>query len=433
MRATFGSRLGTVLAMVGVAVGLGNVWRFPYMVGAYGGAAFVLFYVLLACLIGVPGLMAEWALGRSTRRGTVGAFQVVGMPGGRMLGWFFFFAVAAATAYYVDAIGWVAYHGLAQGMMLLGSTAMSGGEILPPTEGFSGRAFGLQLFFTSLVLGLGGWVLVRGVRSGIEKTSRLFTPLLFFLLLLLVVRSVTLAGASEGISWFLVKFDASSLTPGVALAALGQVVFSMALGGTFMVVYGSYLPDEQALGSNAVWTAGGDLMAGLLAGLIIFPAVFAVGAEPGAGPGLIFETLPGVFDQIPLGRLWGALFFTALGAAAFLSAVAALEVLVAGVTDNSSIQRPRATALVIGLVLLLSLPPMTNMSLFARWDLFFGSGLQTLGALAAAVAAGWFLSRDSLADALGGGRRGRLLSAWVRWVIPASMLGVGLWWVLDSF
>ncbi|MGI9626039.1 MAG: sodium-dependent transporter [Longimicrobiales bacterium] len=433
MRATFSSRFGTVFAMVGVAVGLGNVWRFPYMVGSYGGAAFVLFYVVIACIIGVPALIAEWSFGRSTQRGTVGAFEAVGMPAGRWIGWFFFFTIAAATAYYVDAIGWVAFHGLAQGAQLVGLSSFEGSWVLPPEVGISGRALGIQFVATCLVLGTAGWVLVRGVRKGIERISTIITPVLFVLLLVLVVRSVTLPGAWEGVAWFALKFDAASLTPDVALAALGQVVFSMALGGTFMVVYGSYLPKEAPLGSDAVWTASGDLVAGLLAGLIIFPAVFSIGAEPGAGPGLIFETLPEVFRQIPLGSLWGMLFFVALGGAAFLSGVAALEVLIAGVTDNTKLDRGRATWGVIALVLLLSIPPMTNMTLFARWDLLFGSGLQTLGAFTAAVAAGWFLSRDVLTAAMGGGARGRFWAGWVQWVIPASMLAVGLWWVADAF
>ncbi|HIF07988.1 MAG TPA: sodium-dependent transporter, partial [Gemmatimonadetes bacterium] len=245
-RETFTSRLGFIATMIGVAVGLGNVWRFPYMVGRFGGAAFVLVYLLLALVIGVPALMAEWSLGRHTRRGSVGAFEAAGFPGGRKLGWLFFLAVTAATGYYSTAIGWVVYHALAQSAALLGS-GFDPSAILPPEEGFSSSALALQLTFTSLVI-LGCLVvLLRGLRSGIERVSTVITPLLFLILVVLVVRGLTLPGGAEGVSWFLLKFEPGDLNAAVVMAALGQVVFSLALGGTFMVVYGSYLEDGESL------------------------------------------------------------------------------------------------------------------------------------------------------------------------------------------
>ena len=161
------------------------------------------------------------------------------------------------------------------------------------------ESFLLQLVMTGLVVMAAVLVLLRGLRSGIERASAVLTPLLFLSLLLIIARSVTLPGAGAGIEWYILKFQPSDLTPTVAMAALGQVIFSLALGGTFMVVYGSYLNREDSLGRNAIWTVCGDTAAGLLAGLAIFPAVLALGMEPGTGPGLIFETLPRVFAQIP--------------------------------------------------------------------------------------------------------------------------------------
>ncbi len=180
------------------------------------------------------------------------------------------------------------------------------------------------------------------------------------------------------------------------------MVFSLALGGTFMVVYGSYLNDDDALGSNAVFTVLGDTGAGLLAGLAIFPAVFALGLEPRSGPGLIFATLPQVFDGMPAGHFFGLLFFAALGGAAYLSAVAAFEVLVAGLTDNTDMGRRRAARLVAGTVVLLAVPPMINLKIFIPWDLTFGTGFQTVGALAAAVTVGWALKRGEALKQLAG-------------------------------
>jgi len=424
--------------MVGVAVGLGNVWRFPYMVGRFGGAAFVLLYLVFALFIGIPALIAEWTLGRHTQRGTVGAFQRAGLPGGQVLGWVFFGTVTAATAYYTNAIGWVVFHGIAGVLAPLGAP-LTGADILPPDEGFRLRSFLLQLLLTSLVVMAAAVVLVRGLRSGIEKASAILTPLLFLSLLLIIARSLTLPGAGAGLEWYILKFQPSDLTPTVAMAALGQVIFSLALGGTFMVVYGSYLNRDDALGKNALWTVGGDTAAGLLAGLAIFPAVMALGMEPGSGPGLIFETLPRVFAQIPGGWVFGTIFFVALAGAAFLSGVAAFEVLVAGLTDNTRLGRRSATWIMAGLVFLFALPPMVNMRVFVPWDLAFGSGAQTAGVLVAVLAVGWGMKRGAVLRELGvgtdrgpPGKRQVFLYYWIRWVIPGAILAVGAWWLLTD-
>lgn len=433
-RATFSSRLGILATMIGVAVGLGNIWRFPYMVGRYGGAAFVLFYLAAAVLIGIPALMAEWSLGRHTRRGPVGAFEKAGVPGGRAIGWIFFVTVTAATAYYTNAIGWVAYHGFAQAASLVGGR-VEASAILPPDRGLDGRSLLLQLALSAGVVLACAAILLQGLRRGIERLSRVVTPLLFVILLVLIVRAVTLPGAAEGLHWYILKFEPASLTGRVAVAALGQVVFSLALGGTFMVIYGSYLDEKEELGRNALWTVAGDTGAGLLAGLAVFPAVFALGLEPGAGPGLIFATLPGVFGQIPGGAGFGALFFLALAAAAFLSDVAAFEALVAGLTDNTKLSRRRAVWLVAACVLTLAVPPMLNMRVFVPWDLAFGSGAQTVGALAAVLTVGWALARGPVLKELADGQESSfspLLYYWIRFVVPGAIVAVGVWWVVTE-
>jgi len=427
MREKFSNRLGGLLAMIGVAVGLGNVWRFPYLTGRSGGAAFVLFYLLLVLVIGVPALAAEWSLGHSTRRGTVGAFALGGFPFGRQVGWFLFVVVTAANAYYTAVIGWVLFHAVGSLMHGFG-VAWDSSAVLPPEDGFLPRTWLLQLAATAMVVIAAAVVLLGGVRKGIERASRIITPLLFVCLIAVIIRAVTLPDAWAGVRWFLFKIDVGALTPGVMLTALGQVVFSLALGGTYMVMYGSYLQEGCPLVPNAVWTAAGDTAAGLLAGLAIFPAVFALGLEPASGPGLLFETLPRVFDAIPLGGLFGFLFFGSLAGAAFLSAVAAFEVLVAGLTDNTVVKRHVAVGIMCTAVLLLSLPPTINLRVFVPWDLTFGSGMQTLGALFAAVTVGWCLARADAVKELGS----VLLYRWVRYVIPGAMLLVGVWWVLQG-
>lgn len=421
MRETFATRLGLLSTMIGVAVGLGNVWRFPYMVGRFGGAAFVLLYLFFALIIGVPALMAEWSLGRHTRRGSVGAFHRAGLPGGRVVGWVLFAGVSAATGYYCNAIGWVLFHGVAEAGHFSGST------ILPPEMGFSTRAFFTQIAMTGAVILGAVTILLRGVRKGIEGISRIFTPLLFVTLTVLIFRSLSLPGAREGLEWFILKFRPDDITASVTMAALGQVVFSLALGGTFMVVYGSYLDEKENLGSNALLTVLGDTSAGLLAGLAIFPAVFALGLEPGSGPGLIFQTLPEIFRSLPAGWVFGFLFFLSLGGVAFLSAVAAFEVLIAGLTDNTGLSRKQATLSMAGVVFLLALPPMVNMKVFLPWDLAFGSGLQSGGVLLGVLAFGWAMSRGEALRQLGGDNS-TALYLWIRWVVPAAILAVGGWW-----
>jgi NSS family neurotransmitter:Na+ symporter len=432
-RERFASRLGIIATMVGAAVGLGNVWRFPYMVGRYGGMAFVLVYLLLAAAIAMPALMAEWTLGRETRRGTVGAFEAAGLPGGKWFGWLFFVTMIGAAGYYTNAIGWVAYHMLAEVLTPFGRP-LDGAHILPPEQGFDLRSLVLQVVASWTIIVAASLVLVKGLRRGIERTSRWITPVLFTGLLILIARSLTLPGAGAGLRDFL-HFDPSALSGAVVVAALGQVVFSVGLGGVFMVVYGSYLNDKEPLGRLAFITVGGDTMAGLMAGLAIFPAAFAFGLEPGSGPGLLFSTLPEIFGRMPVGWLFGTLFFGALLGVAFLSAIAAYEVAITGLTDNTKLDRRAATWITAVAVAAAGLPPMLKLRVFVPWDLTFGSGAQTVGALTAVVTVGWALSRSAALAQLGGpdpSPAHRALYVWIRFAIPAAILSVGLWWLLTD-
>ena len=432
-RETFASRIGTLATMIGVAVGLGNVWRFPYMVGRYGGAAFVLLYVAIAVLVGVPSVMAEWSLGRHTRRGTLGAFAAAGVPGGRWIGRLLAVVVLAAIAYYNNAIGWVVCHAVAEALTPLGHP-LDASRILPPERGFSAASLGLQIAFTLVVLVAEAAVVLRGLRAGIERASRILMPILFLSLLALIVRSLTLPGASEGVRWLL-AFKPENVTGSVTMAALGQVVFSLALGGTFMVTYGSYLDDGAGLRADAALTVAGDTAAGLLAGLAIFPAVFALGLEPGSGPGLLFSTMPELFARLPAGWIFGVLFFGSLAGAALLSGIAAYEVLVAGMMEAAAWTRRRAVWTIGVAVFLLALPPMINLRIFVPWDLTFGSGGQTFGALIAVATVGWAMKRADLLRQLGGEHPStldRLLAAWLRWVIPTAVLAASVWWLLTD-
>jgi len=421
------------MTMVGVAVGLGAVWRFPYMVGKFGGAAFVLFYLGVVLFIGIPALMAEWTLGRHTQRGTLGAYEKGALPGGKYVGYFLFFIVFWATGYYSNALGWVGFHALGELVNAFGGH-LDAGIILPPQQGFDLTSFLLQLSMTALVIFTCGIVLVKGLRKGIERTSKWIVPSLFVILIILILRSVTLSGAKQGIDWFIGSFRFDALKPSVMAAALGMAFFSMSLGGTFMVIYGSYLEKKAVISKNAVFTGIAASMAGLLAGFAIFPAVFAFGLEPNSGPGLIFSTLPKTFDLMPAGWVFGLLFFVGLFGAAYLSDVAAFEVLVGGLLDNTKLNRKSAVFLICAIVYVLAIPPMINMKVFMPWDLTFGSGMQVLGSLLAVVTAAWFIKRYEFLKELNIGNSffQTFLYWWLRIIVPAAILFVGINWVLES-
>jgi len=433
-RETFASDFGLLMTMIGVSVGLGAVWRFPYMVGKFGGAAFVLFYLMVIFFIAIPALMAEWTLGRYTRRGTLGSFEKGGFPGGKFVGAFLFFIVFWATGYYSNALGWVGFHGLSELVNAFGLD-LNASAILPPQEGFNLTSLLLQLTMTAIVIFSCGVVLIKGLRKGIEKTSKWIVPILFIILIVLIIRSITLKEASEGIKWYIGGFRFSELRPSVMAAALGMAFFSMSLGGTFMVIYGSYLDKQANISKNAIFTGIAASSAGLLAGFAIFPAVFSFGLEPSSGPGLIFFTLPKAFDMMPVGWIFGLLFFFGLFGAAYLSDVAAFEVLVGGIVDNTKLERKKAVILICIIVFVLAIPPMINFKIFVPWDLTFGSGMQALGSLLAVITSVWCIKRaDSLKELSEG--RGKpfpvFLYWWLRIAIPIAILLVGINWLLES-
>jgi len=405
------------------------------MVGRFGGAAFVFFYLLAVLFIGIPALMAEWTLGRYTRRGTLGAFEKGRFPGGKYVGAFFFFIVICATGYYSATLGWVGYYAISEATNAWG-TRLNAAAILPPNSGFNLTSLLLQLLMTAVVIFSCGIVLVKGLRKGIEKVSKFIMPTLLIILLVLIIKAITLNGAAEGIRWYLGGFQFSAITSSTIAAALGQAIFSMSLGGTFMVIYGSYLDSNSNIPQNAIFTGIGDTVAGLLAGFAIFPAVFALGLEPTSGPDLIFSTLPEMFDLMPLGWLFGVIFFVGLFGAAFLSDVAAFEVLVGGIVDNTQLHRKTAVIVICTTVYLFAIPPLINFKIFVPWDLTFGSGMQTLGALLAVITAAWCIKTSAFLKEIATGPKKSfplVLYWWMRIVIPLAILCVGIIWILESF
>jgi neurotransmitter:Na+ symporter, NSS family len=404
------------------------------MVGKFGGAAFVLFCTFVSIVIGVPALMAEFALGRYSRRGPVGAFQRGGLPFGKQIGWFFFFVVTAATGYYSAVIGWVLYYTVGQ-IAMVAHVPFDAAAILPPDHGFVLKSFLLQMLCTAIVILACAVVLIKGVRKGIERVSIIVLPAMTVVTILVMIRALTLPGAAEGVRWYLLEFRFRDLTANVMAAAIGHAIFALSLGGTFMVVYGSYLRDDETLARPAWWTVIGDTGSSLIAGLAVIPAVFAFKLEPASGPGLIFNTLPRVFAAMPAGWLFGSLFFISLFGAGYLSDIGAVEVLVAGLTDNTRVSRTRAVWLMSAACFVLAIPPSVNNAIFVPWDLTFGSGMQTLGSLLAVLTVGWCLHRAAaLKELFGAGEQPvpMWVYNWIRFGIPLIILGVGVYWLLTQ-
>lgn len=426
-REIFSSRFAATLTMIGVAVGLGNVWRFPYMMGQYGGSAFLIVYIVCILIFAIPAVTAEWSLGRYARHGPIGAMQQAFGPFGRWIGYLLVFTVFVANSYYVVIVGNVAFSAY---------FAVSSGfspDTISSYEAGLGNG-GLQATVALFVVVAAVWVIHRGIIQGIERISKLFVPLFGVMIVTLIVMALRLPGASDALGEFM-KPDFSLLTPTSLFAALGQAFFSLSLGGTFYVVYGSYLREDTNIPRTAVATSFGDAGAALLAALFIVPAVLALGLNMQAGPMLIFETLPRMFSEIPAGRIIGATFLVGLWMMAFLSTVAAFQVVVASLTDSFKLSLSKAALIVGTLEVIVMLPSALNPEIIGTLDLLFGSGMQMLGSALAIIALTWACDKAVVASQIFGGRTDGIrfvYLVWLKWVVPA-VLGVMLvLYVADS-
>lgn len=418
----FSGRLGAWLSLVGVAVGLGNVWRFPYMMGAHGGSAFLLLYVGLTLFFAIPMLSAELALGRETRAGILDTYRAaLGARFGAAVALVLVLSLLVADSYYMVVIGNILY------TTVFGARhGFSGAALARYHDGLS--AGHVQYLYAAVVLLSGIYVLSRGVNRGIERASRWFVPAFGVLVLYLVGYTLNLPGAGTRVVAFL-EPDFGAIGVRDVFAALGQACFSLGLGGTFMVVYATFLPDEANLPRTAVATALGDLLAALFAALFLVPTILYFGLDMGGGPGLLFDTLPKLFSVMPAGRILGSLFLAALCLMAFLSAVAGLEVCASGFSDltRGRLGRTGALGLVAVLELCLMWPSAHDPSLIGPLDLVFGSGMQILGALLAVTALAWGLGGDVVFRQIFSGRRAHFERGalfWLRWVVPVILCGI---------
>ncbi len=434
-RGNWSSSFGFVLAAAGSAIGLGNIWRFPYTVGQYGGGAFVLLYLAFVAMIGLPVLYAELSMGRATQRSAVGAFKEL-MPDS----WW----PAVGGLGVLCGFGILSFYAVIAGLTLSYVYMAALGRF---TGGFTGEQ-SAQIFteltanplatvvLTAAFLLLTAWVVRGGIQGGIERAARILMPIFFGILMILLVRALTLDGAAEGLR-FLFAFDASKLTAAAVVSALGQALFSMSLGMGAMITYGSYLGKKENLPAAGITVALFDTGLALVAGLIIFPTLFHAGAEPTSGPPLIFIVMATIFDTMPFGSFFAVAFYGLLAIAALTSTISLLEVIVSYFVDEKSWVREKAVWLVAAACFVLAVPSalslgavdfLTDMAGGAGFlglaNIVFGNYFLAIGAVFICLFVGWKWGvGNAVAEMNRGGRMfgGPLWGVLVRFVCPVAV------------
>ncbi|HNX31677.1 MAG TPA: sodium-dependent transporter [Holophaga sp.] len=434
-RDAFASTLGAFTATLGSAIGLGNIWKFPYLTGSNGGAAFVLTYLLAVALVALPIMVVEHVIGRRMRLNAVHAYGqvVIGQKFWCAIGWAGLSSALLIMAFYTDVAGWVfAYVFKSIGAFFTGS------KLTPETFGALAGGTWEPLLWQLAVLVLTSGIIAAGVAKGIEKVTKTLMPVLFILLIVCDIRALTLPGAFSGVS-YLFRPDLSKLTGTVLLSALGLAFFKLSLGMGTMTTYGSYMPDETRIVPNATRVALSDTIVSILAGLAIFPAVFAFGGTPAGGPGLLFNTIPLIFSQMPMGGLFTVIFFILTSIATIGAMVSLIEVPVAWVVEKGHMKRQTAAILtgtvmfLMGILATLSQNPvLADMKLFGKnffdlCDFLSSNVLLPVGGLAIAVVGGWLMSRREFTDEMNKGYagqpwHGRILFALIKFVAPVLIL-----------
>lgn len=407
-REQWGSKIGFILAASGSAIGLGNIWKFPYITGENGGAAFIIVYLVAIALVGLPVMLSEFLIGRKAQKDAVNSFKTLapGKP------WYFvgYMGVAAAfmiLSFYGVVAGWTLSYTLES---ISGALMNVAPDALP--DHFVGFITGTympiiwQIIFMLLTI----FIVLGGITKGIERWSKILMPILLLLIVIVIFRSVTLPGAGAGIE-FLLKPDFSKLTATSFLIALGHAFFSLSLGMGTMITYGGYLSKKENLPSAALNVSIADTVIALLAGFAIFPAVFAFGMDAAGGPGLVFMTLPAIFQQLPMGSLFSTIFFALLAIAALTSAISILEVPVAFFSEKFKWSRKQTTWTIgiiitlVGMATSLSMGPWSGFTIagknfFDQLDFLASYILLPLGGFFIALFVGWGMKlKDAFAAA----------------------------------
>lgn len=379
-REKFGSRLGFILVSAGCAIGLGNVWRFPYITGQYGGAAFILIYLIFLAILGIPVMVMEFSVGRGSRKSVAASFKALEHPGAV----YHHYSKLAMAGNYILMM----FYTMVCGWMINYFFKMATGKLAGLTPEEVGGAFNEMLgnwkeltFWMILSVVIAFFICSLGLNNGVERITKVMMTCLLGLMVVMAVRAVTLPGADEGLRFYLVPdFKAMFADFGnVAYAALGQSFFTLSLGIGSMAIFGSYLSKERSITGEAISITALDTFVAVMAGLIIIPSCFAFGISPDAGPGLVFVTLPNVFAQMPLGQFWGSLFFLFMSFAAMTTVIAVFENILSFAMDLLGWSRGKAVAVNLVAVIILSMPCVLGFNVWSGLTPFGeGSGIMDL-------------------------------------------------------
>ncbi len=404
-RATLGGKLSAVLVAAGSSVGLGNIWRFPYVAGDNGGGAFLLIYILCVLLLGLPVMVAEFTVGRASKRNAVGAYRALN-PRWSALGYNSVIAAFLILGFYFVVSGWTAeymVHSVTGSLAKLSSPEEYGSVF----QNFISNPW-RPVLYTALFVLLTHFVIALGVQKGIERSSKLLMPLLFVILIALAIHAMTMPGSGEGLKFFF-KPDFSKVTASTFLVALGQAFFSLSIGLGTMVTYASYFKPDTNLRHTALNVTILDTMVAILAGVVIFPAVFSAGIEPSSGPSLVFITLPGIFNTMPLSMVWSAVFFLLLVIAALTSTISLHEVITAYLHEEWHMSRRAAAwattvaTMALGAVASLSLGVLggwkiCGLNIFDSLDYVTANILLPVGGFFTSIFVGWRLDKRILKE-----------------------------------
>ena len=417
---TWGSKYGFIMAAVGSSVGLGNFWRFPFTAGENGGGAFILIYLLCVLLFGLPILMAEYALGRSSGRSAIDGVKYLAEKEGKskawvVLGWVGSLAAFGILTFYMVISAWIvdfipqAFSGSFKGF-----SAESSGENFGATISDKPRI----IMWLAIFIALNTFILARGVKGGIEKAASILMPI-FFVLLVGIVGFSLVRGDAAAAANFLLAPDFSKVTFETYLAAVGQAFFSIGVGSCLMITYGAYLSRDTNIARSSVVVAGADTLVAMIAGFAIFPIVFAFGVDPAGGAGLFFATLPIAFGQMP--AIVGGAFFTLALFAAFTSSISLMEVGVSWLEDRNGLGRPKAAMVTGGVLFAIGAAYVFNGDLIDYMDFITGQIMLPLGGILVCLFAGWALSRETMAAEFD---NPTVLAAWsfaCRFIVPPAV------------
>ena len=366
-RETFGSRLGFILVSAGCAVGIGNVWKFPYMCGQFGGAAFILIYLVFLLIMGIPVMVCEFGVGRASRHSVAAAYETLEPKGTKwyITKWIGIIGCYFLMMFYTTVGGWMLYY-----CVRSFSGDFVGADMETVSAGFSDMLGNMPLmtFWTILICIIGFGVCAFGIQKGIEKVSKFMMTALLLIMIVLAIHSVMMKGAGAGIRFYLIpdfKQMAEIGIGNVIFGAMSQAFFTLSIGIGAMLIFGSYMEKDQRLFGEAVNITVLDTVVALMAGFIIIPACFAYGIEPGAGPSLIFITIPNIFAQVAGGRVWGGLFFLFLSFAAFTTLVAVFENIISFDIDLFGWSRKKSTLVSLILIIILSMPCVMGFNVLA--------------------------------------------------------------------